>query len=102
MDVFNSSTRRHRNKSIIQLQESQTILKSNLLINNQLLQKHDDIINALEENVDNLKRSLFSLKTYEEKDLERLNNKIVTMENYIKSSFGSDESEKSENSKGVI
>lgn len=83
MDIFNNSSRGHRNKSIIQLQESHKILKSNLMINKQSLDLHESSINTLKENIDNLKILLLEQRTREENIFKDLNSKITTMENYI-------------------
>lgn len=82
MDVFNNSTRGHRNKSIIQLQESHIMLKSNLMINNQQLDILKNSINKLESASIQLEENITSTSGRVENYNTQLIERISALERY--------------------
>ena len=63
MDVFNNSISERGNKTTNQIQESHRILKSNLMINNQTLDTHKNVIISLQEKIHELETVYTEIET---------------------------------------
>jgi len=63
MDVFNNSINERGNKTTNQIQESYRILKSNLMINNQTLDTHKNVIISLQEKIHELETVYTEIET---------------------------------------
>jgi len=82
MDVFNNSISERGNKTIYQIQESHRILKSHVMMNNQILDVQKNFIINLEEKIHKLETVYTDIETLK-KYIITLQTKTNSIENNI-------------------